>query len=193
MLNAFKRCYSTAQIAPQLVKTKTLSNGTRLIVDETPSYFSAIGMYVDAGSRYESRYDLTGCSHIMDKMAFKSTESFSNSEMLKKLNHLGGNFMCSSSRETMIYQASVFNNDTETMFKLLSETVAKPKLAQEELDDVLNNTSYELNEIWLQSDLILPELFQQVAYNHTNLGNPLLCPADELGNITREKLLKQKN
>lgn len=170
----------------------TLPNGIKLAVDPTPSYFSAIGFYVNAGSRYEKSYDLTGCSHIMDKMSYKSTENFSLEEMNEQLNKLGGNYMCSSSRESMIYQASTFNDDVDKMFHILSETVTKPKILQFELDEQLLGTEYELNEIWNQSDLILPEIFQQVAYNNSNLGNPLLCPFDKLSKINRNSLIKYR-
>ncbi|KAG0681302.1 Mitochondrial-processing peptidase subunit alpha [Pichia californica] len=172
---------------------KTLPNGIKLAIDPTPSYFSAIGFYVTAGSRYEETYGLTGCSHILDKLSFKSTENYSTKQMADSLNKLGGNYMCASSREAMLYQASVFNHDVEKMFGLLSETVLKPNLLNDEINEQLISAEYELNEIWLQSDLILPELFQQVAYNNSNLGCPLLCPADKLRSINRDELLRYRD
>ncbi|GMM30414.1 mitochondrial-processing protease subunit alpha [Martiniozyma asiatica (nom. inval.)] len=170
-----------------------LSNGIKLAVDPTPSYFSAVGLYVGAGSRFESRYNLTGCSHLMDKLSFKSTEKFSSKEMSDSLNKLGGNFMCSSSRESMIYQASIFNNDVEKMFELLTQTVFKPNLTEDEVSQQILAAQYELDELWMQSDLILPELFQQTAYNSKNLGSPLLCPMDQLKNISLDKLQKYRD
>lgn len=191
ILNNFSiRKLATTSTSPVIIDT--LSNGIKLAVDPTPSYFSAIGFYVNAGSRYEKTYDLTGCSHIMDKMSFKSTENFTLDEMNEQLNKLGGNYMCSSSRESMIYQASTFNDDVDKMFSILSETVTKPKILKSELDEQLLGTEYELNEIWNQSDLILPEIFQQVAYNNSNLGNPLLCPFDKLLKINRDSLIKYR-
>lgn len=184
----FRRLQSTA--TPKL---STLPSGIRLVVDETPSHFSAIGMYVDAGSRYEGRYDLAGCSHLTDKLAYKSTENYSGESLLEKLNMLGGNFMCASSRESLIYQASVFNTDVEKMFDLMSETVTRPKLTAQEVEDQKMNADYELGEIWMQSDLILPELFQQVAYGGKTLGCPLLCPRDLLQNIDRAELVQYRD
>lgn len=172
---------------------ETLPNGIQVAIDPTPSYFSALGFYVKAGSRYEGTYGLSGCSHILDKLSFKSSQNFDLKNMTESLNKLGGNYMCASSRESMIYQASVFNNDVEKMFEILTETVVRPKLTQEEIDEQLLGTEYELNEIWLQSDLLLPELFQQVAYSHKNLGCPLLCPADRLNKIRRDDLLKYRD
>jgi processing peptidase subunit alpha len=183
--------YSTTVSTPTIIDV--LPNGIKIAIDPTPSYFSALGFYVGAGSRYENTYGLTGCSHILDKLSFKSTENFTTKEMSDSLNKLGGNYMCASSRESMIYQASVFNNDVEKMFELLSQTITKPNLLNDEINEQLISADYELNEIWLQSDLILPELFQQVAYSNKNLGCPLLCPSENLKSITREKLLNYRN
>lgn len=191
-INTSKKFYSSSKPnTPTIIET--LPNGIKLAIDPTPSYFSSLGFYISGGSRYEKTYGLTGCSHLLDKLSFKSTENFTAKEMSDSLNKLGGNYICASSREAMIYQASVFNNDVEKMFHLLSETVTKPILSNDEIMEQLINAEYELSEIWLQSDLILPELFQQVAYGHSNLGCPLLAPAAELENINRDKLLKYRN
>lgn len=148
---------------------------------------------MEAGSRYESEENgLQGCSHLVDRLAFKSTENVSGKQMLEQLNHLGGNFMCASSRESMIYQASVFNPELEKMFSLLSETVARPSLTDSEIEEQKMTALYELDEIWIQSDLILPELFQQQAYNFKNMGSPLLCPKERLPEISRETILKYR-
>ena len=186
------RNYTTkSAITPTIIEK--LPTGIKVVIDPTPSYFSAVGFYVTAGSRYEKTYGLTGCSHILDKLSYKSTENFTAKEMNDSLNKLGGNYMCSSSREAMIYQASVFNNDIDKMFHLLSETVTKPKLTNDEINEQLLSAEYELSEIWTQSDLLLPEIFQQVAYSNSNLGNPLLCPIDNLNKISRNDLIKYRD
>ena len=48
----------------------TLSNGIRVATEALPGPFSGIGVYVDAGSRYENE-ELCGVSHIIDRLAFK--------------------------------------------------------------------------------------------------------------------------
>src|SRR5690606_23736835 len=51
-------------------KITQLSNGIRVASEDTPGHFSAIGVYVDAGSRYETN-KYRGVSHILDRLAFK--------------------------------------------------------------------------------------------------------------------------
>ena len=52
------------------VKITTLPNKIRVATEDTPGHFSALGLYVDAGSRYETTAS-TGVSHFLDRMAFK--------------------------------------------------------------------------------------------------------------------------
>lgn len=139
---------------------------------------------MDAGSRYENG-KLKGISHLVDRLAFKSTTNTSAVAMLEELELLGGNYLCSSSRESMMYQASVFNPDVEHMFRLMSETVKIPRITQEELDEQKLTAQYEIDEIWMKPELILPELLHGAAYGNETLGAPLLCPAEILPHITR--------
>ena len=54
----------------ELDQITTLPNGIRVATEALPGHFSGIGVYVDAGSRYEDE-DLRGVSHIIDRLAFK--------------------------------------------------------------------------------------------------------------------------
>ena len=53
--------------APQVT---TLPNKLRVVTESTPGHFHAVGVYVDAGSRYETPRN-SGISHLMDRLAFK--------------------------------------------------------------------------------------------------------------------------
>lgn len=169
----------------------TLDNGIKVAVDPNANHFSAMGLYVHAGSRYETP-NLQGLSHIVDRLAFKSTTHRSALEMQQSLESLGGNYMCASSRETMLYQASCFNSDTEQMFSLLAETVKSPSVTEEEVINELATAEYEVNEIWQKPELILPEITHMTAYKGT-LGNPLLCPKERLSVITPEHVFEYRD
>ena len=67
----------------ELDEITTLPNGIRVATEALPGHFSGIGVYVDAGSRYENDA-LRGVSHIIDRLAFKSTTSSSGDEIIEK-------------------------------------------------------------------------------------------------------------
>lgn len=173
-------------------KLTSLSNGLKVATSSVPGHFSALGLYINAGSRYEKR-NLKGCTHILDRLAFKSTQHIDGRTMTETLELLGGNYQCTSSRETMMYQASVFNNDVEQMLRLMAETVRFPNISQQELDDQKLATQYEIDEIWLKPDLILPELLHTTAYAGETLGSPLLCPRELIPSISKYYLNDYRN
>ena len=57
-----------------LCKVTTLPNGIRVASENTPGHLSAVGVYVDAGSRYETA-TTRGVSHILDRLAFKVSKN----------------------------------------------------------------------------------------------------------------------
>ncbi|KAF9700822.1 hypothetical protein EKO04_002050 [Ascochyta lentis] len=163
----------------------TLPNGIRVATEALPGHFSGIGVYVDAGSRYENDA-LRGVSHIIDRLAFKSTRTTGGDQMAEKMESLGGNIQCASSRESLMYQSATFNSAVETTVGLLAETIRDPLITEDEVQQQLETADYEIGEIWSKPELILPELVHMAAFKDNTLGNPLLCPKERLPHITRD-------
>ncbi len=163
-----------------------------MATEALPGHFSGIGVYVDAGSRYENE-ELQGVSHIIDRLAFKSTSSRTSDEMLESLETLGGNIQCASSRESLMYQSASFNSSVPSTLGLLAETIRYPMITDSEVQQQLETAEYEIGEIWSKPELILPELVNMVAYKDNTLGNPLLCPQERLQFINKNVIGKYRN
>lgn len=168
----------------ELDQITTLPNGIRVATESLPGPFAGVGVYVDAGSRYEDA-SLRGVSHIMDRLAFKSTKSHTGDQMLEILESLGGNIQCASSRESLMYQSASFNSAVPTTLGLLAETIRDPLITDDEVLQQLATAEYEIGEIWVKPELILPEMVHMAAYKENTLGNPLLCPSERLGEINK--------
>ncbi|KAI9148008.1 Mitochondrial-processing peptidase subunit alpha [Paramyrothecium foliicola] len=175
-----------------LDRITTLPNGLRVASEALPGSFSGVGVYVQAGSRFENS-SLRGVSHIMDRLAFKSTSQHTADEMLERVEALGGNMQCASSRESMMYQAATFNNAIPTTVGLLAETIRDPQVTEEEVAQQIETARYEIAEIWSKPELILPELVHTAAFKDNTLGNPLLCPEDRLGSIDRSTVMTYRD
>lgn len=188
---ALKRNYASSSVAafanPNIEMT-TLQNGLRIVTDSTPGHFSALGAYVDAGSRFENP-EKPGLSHIFDRLAWKSTDQYTGIEMMENLSKLGGNYMCSAQRESMIYQASVFNKDVDKMFDCIAQTIRAPRITDQELVETLQTADYEVSEIALKHDMFLPEVLHCAAYSNNTLGLPLFCPPERIPMISKDEVL----
>ncbi|KAL6304855.1 mitochondrial processing peptidase [Sparassis latifolia] len=180
------RDFSTISNSP--VQITTLPNKIRVATESTPGYFSSVGLYVDTGSRYESPAT-SGVSHFLDRMAFKTTSLRSDAEMSSAIDKLGGQIMCSSSRESIMYQSSHFHKGTPLAMSLIADTVLNPSFLPEELAAQREAARYELREVSAKPEMILPEVLHEVAYDGKTLGNPLLCP-DERIDLIDEPIMR---
>ncbi|KAM0788318.1 hypothetical protein ACM66B_001461 [Microbotryomycetes sp. NB124-2] len=186
-----KRSLATAsQSAPPSkvpLEVTTLSNGVRIATDPTPGHFVAAGVYVDAGSRYESNRT-RGAGHMTDRLGFKSTMNRTQAQMTSEIEALGGQFQSSSSRETIMYQAVSYSHSVPQVVSILADTVQNPLITREELDAQRDAALWEISEIKNKPEMILPEVLHEVAFKDNTLGNPLLCPEERLETMTTDTI-----
>ncbi|KAJ2456433.1 Mitochondrial-processing peptidase subunit alpha [Coemansia sp. RSA 2424] len=165
----------------------TLPNGLRIVSERNPGHFTAVGVYVDAGSRYEDSAT-SGYAHLMDRLAFRSSERFTSAESMAMIEKLGGSIMSSSSRECIMYQAAVFPHDVPIALKLLADTTLRPKILPEEVDELRLAVPWELQEVESKPETFLPEKLHEIAFQTGTLGSPLLCPISQLNAATPDSL-----
>ncbi|KAI1478620.1 hypothetical protein K445DRAFT_323653 [Daldinia sp. EC12] len=166
----------------ELDQITRLPNGVRVASEALPGSFAGVGVYIEGGSRFENNY-LSGVSHIVDRLAFHSTENKTPEQIQETVESLGGNVQCVSSRESIMYQAATFNSAIPMATELLADTIQFPRTTDEEVAGELVTAEYEINEIWKKPELILPELVHMAAFKGNTLGNPLLCPRERIPEI----------
>ncbi|KAI8917659.1 Metalloenzyme, LuxS/M16 peptidase-like protein [Powellomyces hirtus] len=198
---------ATAQPNPPFLEAKaflketqitTLPNGLRIASQEAPGHFVAVGVYVDAGTRYEGD-ELGGCSHVLDRTSFKSTKKYTTEQLVQQLESLGGNVVAHSSREAIMYQGAVFRHDLDKMVQIFGQVVRHPLLNPEEMDDTRQTTLYEIQDLSQRPDMMLPEYVHATAFrSKTNgtpdtLGRPLLCSIEKLEKLSPDLLHKYRD
>ncbi|KAL7753574.1 Mitochondrial-processing peptidase subunit alpha [Sorochytrium milnesiophthora] len=164
-----------------------LPSGLRVASYDTPSHFAAVGVFVDAGSRYETP-ESRGVSHFIDRLAFKSTRTSSELDNAATITSLGGNVFCTSTRESILYQAAVFHANLETTMSLLASTTLQPAITDTEIDLARRNIAYELEDLQSKPEVFATELLHAAAYGDEGLGNSLMCDAARLDVINRDTI-----
>ncbi|KAF9437704.1 Mitochondrial-processing peptidase subunit alpha [Entomortierella beljakovae] len=175
---------SDSSLASRVTK---LSNGVRVATEPSQGHFASLGVYVDAGSRYEDE-STRGVSHLLDRLAFKSTKTKTSEQIMADLEAAGGNVMCSSSRESIMYQSALLPQDLPKMLATMADTIRNPAITAEELEEQRISTSHEIHEYWSKPEMILPEIMHTIAYKDNTLGNPLLCPIENLETMTTDNI-----
>lgn len=113
-------------------------------------------------------------------LILQSTDKHTDEQMTTLIDSLGSQISCSSSRETIMYQSSIFPSHLPTALSLLSSTILHPNLLPSEIEQQKLAAAYEIREIWAKPELILPEVLHTVAFRNNTLGMPLLCPEEQL-------------
>lgn len=79
-------------------------------------------MYVNSGSIYETPASF-GATHVLERMAFKSTNNRSHLRVVREVEAIGGNVTASASREQMGYSYDALRTYVPQMVELLVDSV----------------------------------------------------------------------
>ena len=128
------------------VKDELLRNGVRLITEHNPSSKSvSLGLWVNVGSRDEG-VSTWGCSHFLEHLLFKGTETRTAHEISSTIENHGGNLNAFTDRDMTAYHARVLADDAT--------------LAAEVLLDMYNNSALRNQDIENERQVILEEIRQ---------------------------------
>ena len=182
--------YSKATDDGHETKVTTLSNGLKVASQPKLGQFCTVGVIIESGPRYEINYP-SGVSHFLEKLSFHSTLNYeSKNEIYKELEQHGGMVDCQSTRDSLIYAASIDSRKLETAVKIIAEAILRPKILDEEVKLARQAVAFELEDLSMKPDqeLILVDLIHASAYRSNTLGLPKLCPVDNLDLINRDIL-----
>ncbi|KAM7254547.1 hypothetical protein ACFE04_003927 [Oxalis oulophora] len=170
------------------VKIKTLANGVKIASATSTTAAASVGIYIDCGSIYETPMTC-GATHLLERMAFKSTRNRSHFRIVREVEAIGGNISASASREQMGYTFDALKTYVPEMVELLVDTVRNPVFLDWELNEELHKVKEELAELSKNPQGLLLEAIHSAGYSGA-LAKPLLAPESALNNLN-SALLEQ--
>ncbi|XVF74489.1 hypothetical protein PTKIN_Ptkin13bG0114400 [Pterospermum kingtungense] len=159
-------------------KIKTLSNGVRIASEQLPTPAASIGLFINSGSIYETPIS-AGASHLLERMAFKSTKNRSHLRIVREVEAIGGNTSAAASRECMVYTFDALKTYVPEMVELLVDCVRNPAFLDWEVNDELQKVKAELEEVSNNPERLILEAVHSTGYSGA-LANPLLAPKSAL-------------
>ncbi|KAL1510788.1 hypothetical protein AB1Y20_007074 [Prymnesium parvum] len=167
-------------------KITVLSNGLKVASSDLVAPCTTVGVYVDSGSVNDT---ISGTSHLLQHMAFKSTEGMSTIAMVRGAEAIGATASATSARETIVYQMDTLKEHVPEALDMLAETILAPKFLPWELKEVAQAVSIELEEFSKLKQMLVQEMAHPAAFGGSSpLGKPLMCPPRNLSAITPEVL-----
>ncbi|XP_057977459.1 mitochondrial-processing peptidase subunit alpha-like [Malania oleifera] len=168
-------------VQPGKTKITTLANGVKIASETSPSPAASIGLYVDCGSIYEKPIS-TGATHLLERMAFKSTTNRSHLRIVREVEAIGGNVTASASREQMAYTFDGLKTYAPQMLELLIDCVRNPAFLDWEVDEQLHKLKAEIPEYSNNPQGLLLEAIHVAGFSGA-LANPLLAPESALSTL----------
>lgn len=175
-------------IEPAKTMLTTLPNGVRIASETSPSSCASIGLYVDCGSIYETPASV-GATHLLERMAFKSTQNRSHLRIVREVEAIGGNVTASASREQMGYTYDGLKTYVPQMVELLIDCVRNPVFLDWEVNEQLQKVKAEIAEASNNPQGLLLEAIHSAGYIGA-LHNPLLAPESAIDRLN-SKILEQ--
>jgi predicted Zn-dependent peptidase len=79
--------------------------------------------------------DSSGASHLLERMAFKSTTNRSHLRLVREVESIGGNVSASACREQMCYTYDAFKAYVPEMVEVLIDSVRNPAFLDWEIKE----------------------------------------------------------
>ncbi|XP_013721397.2 probable mitochondrial-processing peptidase subunit alpha-1, mitochondrial [Brassica napus] len=173
-------------VEPSKLKITTLPNGLKIASEMSPNPTASIGLYVDCGSIYEAPY-FHGATHLLERMAFKSTRNRSHLRLVREIEAIGGNTSASASREQMSYTIDALKTYVPEMVEILIDSVRNPAFLDWEVNEELRKMKLEIAELAKNPMGLLMEAVHSAGYSGA-LANPLYAPESALDRLNGELL-----
>lgn len=172
---------STAAFPTQDVQVSKLPSGLLVASLENYSPVSKIGVFVKAGSRYETVENL-GVTHVLRLAANLTTKGASAFKICRGLEAVGASLSVTSSREHMIYSLDCLRDDFDTVIEYLVNVTSAPDFRPWELSDLSPRIKIDRAVAEQSPQTGVLEKLHEAAYKNA-LSNSLYCPDHMMGKI----------
>jgi predicted Zn-dependent peptidase len=170
------------------VEVTKLASGLTVVTDTMPHLeTAALGVWAGVGGRDE-RPEEHGISHLLEHMAFKGTTRRSAREIAEEIEAVGGDLNAGTSTETTAYYARVMKADVPLALDVLSDILANPSFAPDELEREKNVIVQEIGASQDTPDDIVFEHLNELCYPDQPIGRSLLGTAKTLKRFDRDML-----
>lgn len=164
-----------------------LSNGVRIVFEHADSPISHACVLIGAGSRHEIPGSY-GLAHFIEHLLFKKTLKRSTSQILNRLESVGGDLNAYTTKENTCLHASFLNPYLDRTLDLF--------------EDLLFHSTFPLEEIEKERGVIMDEIasyldipedaiqddFEDLIFQNHSLGHNILGHVEDLKSIRKADL-----
>uniref|UniRef100_A0A6B2EAM2 Mitochondrial-processing peptidase subunit beta n=1 Tax=Phlebotomus kandelakii TaxID=1109342 RepID=A0A6B2EAM2_9DIPT len=165
----------------------TIDNGLRVATEDSGAATATVGLWIDAGSRYESDSN-NGVAHFLEHMAFKGTSKRSQTDLELEVENLGAHLNAYTSREQTVFYAKCLSKDVPKAVEILADIIQNSKLGEGEIERERGVILREMQEVESNLQEVVFDHLHSTAFQGTPLGNTILGPTKNIKSIGRTDL-----
>ncbi|NP_001279026.1 mitochondrial-processing peptidase subunit beta-like [Callorhinchus milii] len=192
-----KRCQSAVSYAQTTLnfpetRITTLENGLRVASEETDHPTCTVGVWIDAGSRYENQKN-NGVSNFLEHMIFKGTKTRSQSALEQEVESLGAHLNAYTSRENTAFYMKSLSKDLPKVVEILGDVIQNSALADSEVERERQVILQEMQELEGSLEDVVFDYLHATAFQGTPLGHTIVGPTENVKHLGRKDLAEFKN
>ncbi|XP_059138734.1 mitochondrial-processing peptidase subunit beta-like [Physella acuta] len=181
--------YEQAVLNMPETRVTTLGNGVRVATEDSGIITSTVGIWIDAGSRYENAKN-NGVAHFLEHMAFKGTKKRTQTNLELEIENMGAHLNAYTSREQTVYYAKCFAKDLPKAVEILADITQNSLLGDQEIERERGVILREMQEIETNLQEVVFDHLHAMAYQGTSLGQTILGPTENIKSISRNDLVE---
>lgn len=162
----------------------TLSNGVRVVSQPRRSGLATVGVWIDAGSRYETKEN-NGVAHFAEHMFFKGTPSRSRVQLEKEVENMGAQLNAYTSREQTVFYMQCVDQEVPHSLEILSDMLQNSERSLQNIENERGTILREMEEVSGQMNEVVLDDLHETAYYGTALGQTILGPAENINKISQ--------
>jgi len=179
--------YKAAIVNVPPTQVTRLDNGLRVASEDSGAPTATVGLWIDAGSRYENAQN-NGVAHFLEHMAFKGTAKRSQTDLELEVENLGAHLNAYTSREQTVFYAKCLSKDVPKAVEILGDIIQNSKLGESEIERERGVILREMQEVESNLQEVVFDHLHATAYQGTPLGQTILGPTKNIKSIGRKDL-----
>lgn len=166
-------------------KMSNLENGIRVCTESWDCPTAAVGVYIDAGSRYETQ-ETCGTSHFLEHLLFKGTKNRTKTQFENEIEVSGSTLDAYTSREHTLFHMTCFKKNINNCVDILSDIIQNPLLSNEMIAEEKDTIVTELEHSSKDPQETIMEAAHFNCFRDHMIGSPILGDIDNIQNVTQK-------
>eukprot|EP01059_Diplonema_ambulator_P030289 TRINITY_DN5125_c0_g1_i2.p1 TRINITY_DN5125_c0_g1~~TRINITY_DN5125_c0_g1_i2.p1 ORF type:complete len:313 (+),score=67.66 TRINITY_DN5125_c0_g1_i2:42-980(+) len=154
-------------------EVSVLPNGFRVMTKDTGFETATVGVWIDAGSRFET-WENNGVAHFLEHMTFKGTKTRSKNELDCFFELTGGILNAYTTREQTVYFCDGMKSNIGPAFERITDILRNSRLREPDLEAERYTIFKEKEDVEMNIDEVMMDHVHLTCFPNDGLGMTIL-------------------